>query len=240
MRVQATSLRRRRARSPDAGAADPEIAGLDARAARARRARPARRVHERPARSPRAPRAALAVRPRAQRRLAGLAGRPPGGPRRGHHRGQLPDAHADHGRELRWRCCSPRARCPGALLWATIVAAHLALLLGPPLISQDVFGYLDFARLGALHGLDPYTHVAAQAPTDPAYLFVGWPFQHSPYGPLFTLASYAIAPLGLGRRAVGVEGARGRLQPRRDRAGRARGRRRDGPLARASPPPSWA
>lgn len=83
------------------------------------------------------------------------------------------------------------------VLWVTILAAHLALLLGPPLLSQDVFGYLDFARLGALHGLDPYTHVAAQVPTDPAYLFVGWPFQHSPYGPLFTLASYAIAPLGL-------------------------------------------
>jgi hypothetical protein len=86
---------------------------------------------------------------------------------------------------------------PGRALWATIIAAHLVLLLGPPLLSQDVFGYLDFARLGALHGLDPYTHVAAQVPTDPAYLFVGWPFQNSPYGPLFTLASYAIAPLGL-------------------------------------------
>jgi alpha-1,6-mannosyltransferase len=86
---------------------------------------------------------------------------------------------------------------PGRMLWVTIIAAHLALLLGPPLISQDVFGYLDFARLGALHGMDPYTHVAAQVPTDPAYLFVGWPFQNSPYGPLFTLGSYAIAPLGL-------------------------------------------
>ena len=85
----------------------------------------------------------------------------------------------------------------GRALWVTIIAAHLVLLLGPPLISQDVFGYLDFARLGALHGLDPYTHVAAQAPTDSVYLFVGWPFQNSPYGPLFTLGSYAIAPLGL-------------------------------------------
>ena len=82
-------------------------------------------------------------------------------------------------------------------LAVTIIAAHLVLLLGPPLISQDVFGYLDFARLGALHGLDPYTHVAAQAPTDAVYPFIGWPFQHSPYGPLFTLASYATAPLGL-------------------------------------------
>ena len=86
---------------------------------------------------------------------------------------------------------------PVRALVAAIVAANVILLLGPPLISQDVFGYLGFARLGALHGLDPYTHVAAEAPTDPVFPFVGWPFLHSPYGPLFTLASYATAPLGL-------------------------------------------
>jgi hypothetical protein len=80
---------------------------------------------------------------------------------------------------------------------AAILAANLILLLGPPLISQDVFGYLAFARMGVLHGLDPYTHVAFQAPTDPIYPFIGWPYQHSPYGPLFTLSSYATAPLGL-------------------------------------------
>jgi len=88
-------------------------------------------------------------------------------------------------------------RLPLAALAGAIVLADVILLLGPPLISQDVFGYLAFARLGALHGLDPYTHVAAEAPTDPTYHFIGWPFLHSPYGPLFTLASYAIAPLGL-------------------------------------------
>ena len=82
-------------------------------------------------------------------------------------------------------------------LVAAILAANLILLLGPPLISQDVFGYLSFARLGALHGLDPYTHVAAEVPTDPVFGFVGWPFLHSPYGPLFTIASYATAPLGI-------------------------------------------
>jgi alpha-1,6-mannosyltransferase len=86
----------------------------------------------------------------------------------------------------------------GRTLAATILAAHAILLLGPPLISQDVFGYLGFARLGALHGLDPYTHVVAQAVGDPIYPFVGWHYQHSPYGPLFTLVSYAVAPLGLG------------------------------------------
>jgi alpha-1,6-mannosyltransferase len=89
-------------------------------------------------------------------------------------------------RALSWRILAP-----------AIVAAHVILLLGPPLISQDVFGYIAFARMGVLHGLDPYTHVAFDAPTDPIYPFIGWPFQHSPYGPLFTLSSYAVAPLGI-------------------------------------------
>jgi hypothetical protein len=82
-------------------------------------------------------------------------------------------------------------------LGAAIVAAHVILLLGPPLISQDVFGYLGFARLGALHGLDPYTNFPVRISSDAVYPFLGWPYQHSPYGPLFTLGSYAIAPLGV-------------------------------------------
>jgi alpha-1,6-mannosyltransferase len=86
---------------------------------------------------------------------------------------------------------------PGRAIALAIVAANVLLLLGPPLISQDVFGYLAFARLGVLHGLDPYTHVAAEAPTDAVFPFIGWPFQHSPYGPLFTLGSYPLAQLGL-------------------------------------------
>jgi Glycosyltransferase family 87 len=86
---------------------------------------------------------------------------------------------------------------PARALAAAILTAYAIVLLGPPLISQDVFGYLSFARLGALHGLNPYTHVAAEAPTDPVFPFVGWPFLHSPYGPLFTLASYVTVPLGL-------------------------------------------
>jgi hypothetical protein len=85
----------------------------------------------------------------------------------------------------------------GRAIAASIVAANLLLLLGPPLISQDVFGYLEFARLGVLHGLDPYTHVAAEVPTDAVFAFIGWPFQHSPYGPIFTLGSYPLASLGL-------------------------------------------
>lgn len=85
---------------------------------------------------------------------------------------------------------------PAAAIGAAIVVAHTAILLGPPLLSQDIFGYLSFARMGALHGLDPYTHVAAEAASDPTFPYIGWPFQHTPYGPLFTLGSYAVAHLG--------------------------------------------
>jgi hypothetical protein len=87
---------------------------------------------------------------------------------------------------------------PGRAIATSIFVSNALLLLGPPLISQDVFGYLAFARLGVLHGMDPYTHVAAEAPVDAVFSFIGWPFQHSPYGPLFTLGSYPLAPLGLG------------------------------------------
>jgi alpha-1,6-mannosyltransferase len=82
-------------------------------------------------------------------------------------------------------------------LGGAIALTQLILVLGPPLISQDVFGYEAFARLGALHGLNPYSHFAAEVPSDPVFGFVGWPFAHSPYGPLFTLSSYATVPLGL-------------------------------------------
>jgi hypothetical protein len=84
---------------------------------------------------------------------------------------------------------------PAVAIALAIVAAQVALVLGPPLLSQDVFGYIGFARLGAVHGLDPYTHVPAQASADSVFPFIGWPFKHSPYGPLFTLASYATASL---------------------------------------------
>jgi alpha-1,6-mannosyltransferase len=91
---------------------------------------------------------------------------------------------------------SARALGPRTL-WAGILAAHLAVLLGPPLLSADVFGYLDFARLGVLHSLDPYTHTAAAATGDAIYPYLGWHDVSTPYGPLFTLLTYGLVPLGI-------------------------------------------
>jgi len=92
-------------------------------------------------------------------------------------------------------------RCVTAIssrsLWTAIVLAHLAALLAPPLFSGDVFGYIGFARLDVLHGLSPYTHTAAAAPHDAIYHLLGWTTLTTPYGPLFTLLSDALVPLGI-------------------------------------------
>ena len=50
--------------------------------------------------------------------------------------------------------------CAGAVRarWAIagILAVHLVFLLAPPLLSGDVFSYIQYAREGTVHGLNPY------------------------------------------------------------------------------------
>jgi alpha-1,6-mannosyltransferase len=82
-------------------------------------------------------------------------------------------------------------------VWAAVLAATIAALLTPPLLSTDVFGYLGFARLGVLHGLSPYSYTANAAPHDAVFPYLGWRTVTTPYGPAFTLFSYALVPLGL-------------------------------------------
>jgi len=79
------------------------------------------------------------------------------------------------------------------VLWGTIAVLVIGFALTPPLLSHDVYSYVDYARLGVLHGLDPYVHAPAAAPADPAYAHVTWPHTTSAYGPLFTLATYPLA-----------------------------------------------
>jgi len=80
---------------------------------------------------------------------------------------------------------------------AAILAIHVILLVGPPQWLTDAFNYLGFARLGVLHGLNPYGHTPAAVPGDAAYQYVSWPHLTSPYGPVFTVVSYLLVPLGV-------------------------------------------
>jgi Glycosyltransferase family 87 len=95
--------------------------------------------------------------------------------------------------------------CSGALggraVGRAIVVAVALFVLAPPLLSLDVFSYISYARLGALHGLNPYDFAPAAIPHDLAAVRVeDYRDATSVYGPLFTLATY---PLGL----IGVPAA---------------------------------
>jgi alpha-1,6-mannosyltransferase len=58
-----------------------------------------------------------------------------------------------------------------------------------------MFNYLGYARLGGLHGLNPYTHVIGQEMHDPVFHYATWANLHSPYGELFTALTYPLARL---------------------------------------------
>src|ERR1700761_2177807 len=78
-----------------------------------------------------------------------------------------------------------------------IVVLVVAFACPPVLLSHDAFSYLDYARLGVRHGLDPYVNAPDAAPADPAFAHVTWTETPSAYGPLFTLATYPLACLPL-------------------------------------------
>jgi Glycosyltransferase family 87 len=90
-----------------------------------------------------------------------------------------------------WRTLSMRT------IAIAVVALYAVLLLGPPVQLNDVFNYLGYARLGALHGLNPYTHVMLGEQHDPVFLWTSWRNLSSPYGELFTLLTYPLALVSL-------------------------------------------
>jgi hypothetical protein len=85
--------------------------------------------------------------------------------------------------------------------WAIVLIAalHAIVFAGPILISTDVFSYIAYARMGVEHGLNPYLHGPAAIASDPVFKYVGhdWLRVATAYGPLYTLLSYPLAPLGV-------------------------------------------
>jgi glycosyl transferase family 87 len=79
----------------------------------------------------------------------------------------------------------------------SILAFHVLFLLAPPLLSQDVFSYISYARLEVVHSLNPYTHSPDAVPSDAAFAFAGSKDASSAYGPVFTLATYPLAKLSV-------------------------------------------
>ena len=59
--------------------------------------------------------------------------------------------------------------------WAIALVALLNLIVfaGPILISTDVFSYIAYARMGVVHGVNPYTHGPVAIVGDPVFRYVG-------------------------------------------------------------------
>jgi alpha-1,6-mannosyltransferase len=85
--------------------------------------------------------------------------------------------------------------------WAIVLVGvlHALVFAGPILLSTDVFSYIAYARMGVEHGINPYLHGPIAIDGDPIYHYVGQDWKHvaTAYGPLYTLLSYPLAPLGL-------------------------------------------
>jgi len=88
-----------------------------------------------------------------------------------------------------------------AVAWAIGLVGALSAIVfvGPILFSTDVFSYIAYARMGVLHGIDPYLHGPITIEGDPIFPYVGedWHRVATAYGPLYTLLSYPLAVLGL-------------------------------------------
>ena len=89
-------------------------------------------------------------------------------------------------------------RLPARLAIAAVVAAHAIMFLAPPLALTDIFNYVNYGRMEIVHHLNPYTTVPVLEPhSDPSYALSNWHQLLSPYGPLFTLITFAVVPLGV-------------------------------------------
>ena len=103
--------------------------------------------------------------------------------------------------------------CHRSLDRRVVVAAIGGLIalctLAPPILSADLFSYVAYARMGALHGISPYVHGPIAIRHDAVYPFTHWVFTRSVYGPVFTLASYVLAPLGLTATLWGLKALEG-------------------------------
>jgi hypothetical protein len=90
------------------------------------------------------------------------------------------------------------ARLPARWVIGGVVCVYCIFLMSPPLALTDLFNYVNYARMYVEHGLNPYATIPVLEPhSDPSFILSNWHQLLSPYGPLFTLLTAAVVPLGL-------------------------------------------
>jgi len=84
---------------------------------------------------------------------------------------------------------------PLAAVLVIAVVVQLIPLLGPVLLSRDVYAYWAYGRIAAVHDANPYADVPSQFPDDPAVERMGtsWLETTTIYGPVWTLVAGGVA-----------------------------------------------
>jgi hypothetical protein len=101
---------------------------------------------------------------------------------------------------LRGRGATAICLCGGAVMLLTVLPAH-------PTYSSDLFHYVATMRVAFLYGANPHMTAPAAFPDDPLMALSGWAHLPSPYGPLWTWASWPawlVSGAGAGAAAAAV------------------------------------
>jgi hypothetical protein len=89
-------------------------------------------------------------------------------------------------------------RLPARWAIGAVLAVHACFFLAPPLALTDVFNYVNYGRMEVVHHLNPYITIPIlESHGDPSYYLSNWHQLLSPYGPLFTIMTFALVPLGV-------------------------------------------
>ncbi|MBS1887850.1 MAG: polyprenol phosphomannose-dependent alpha 1,6 mannosyltransferase MptB [Actinobacteria bacterium] len=90
-------------------------------------------------------------------------------------------------------------RLSARVVLVAILALHAMALLAPPLFSSDVFSYAAYAKIGTVYGANPYLHGPDAFPLEALHPLIGVEWSSTPtvYGPVFTVLSYLLVPLGI-------------------------------------------
>jgi hypothetical protein len=88
------------------------------------------------------------------------------------------------------------------LLFALLFQA--TVLVMPGLFSQDIFGYLEYGQIPAVHHLNPYIWPPSAFNRDPLLQWVApiWRTLPSPYGPVWTDLNWLLAQVLYGRSII--------------------------------------
>jgi hypothetical protein len=81
------------------------------------------------------------------------------------------------------------------VLWAVAGTAVLHGLVLPAALtqSQDLYAYLFYGKMWAVHGANPYVDLPLRFTADPWFPWMRWPDQVSVYGPLWTMVTGGVA-----------------------------------------------